>query len=95
MIKAGLYVIRFAHHKKERNLPNGQVLTVPVATICRIVKEDQELGAGKSTPHKKFDPFCYEKGRRVALTRALAEAFPGPDNKSLRTSIWGAYWGRK
>ena len=66
-------------------------------TKCLIVEgkessdPDKFIGTGIATLHPK-DAFCKEKGRRVALRKALSDA---GYNKSQRTVFWQEYqhWG--
>lgn len=44
------------------------------------------------------DQFCKETGRKIALRRALAKAFPSryySDSKAARRAAWQAYFARK
>lgn len=65
------------------------------ATKCFIYQVDNNrlgavVGTGVAYCHYK-DQFNKEKGRKLALRRAVQEAFPrGPE----RVSVWDAYFNR-
>ena len=61
-------------------------------TVCRVFNEagDQVI-YGVSNVHPK-DNFCKEKGRKIALSRAIASW-----DKNYREQVWNEYrtWGAK
>lgn len=70
-------------------------------TSCVLLLEPERdgegrriLGTGVAKCSQK-DVFDKERGRKLALTRALAVAFPYEVGKPLRTAIWAAYHGRR
>ena len=68
------------------------VAPVERATTCIIFNEaGDEVSSGTANVHPK-DNFCKEKGRQIALTRAMATW-----DKSYRTQVWEEYrtWGAK
>ena len=71
-----------------------KVLYAPAerATTCIIFNEaGEEVASGTANVHPK-DNFCKEKGRQIALTRAMATW-----DKSYRSQVWEEYrtWGAK
>ena len=62
------------------------------ATTCRVFNEEgKQVTYGVSNVHPK-DNFCKEKGRQIALSRAISKW-----DKSYRTQVWNEYrtWGAK
>ena len=51
------------------------------------------IGIEKTKCSRK-DNFCKETGRKIALTRILANWFPGPSHKEIRFKFWEAYFNR-
>ena len=61
-------------------------------TVCRIFNEvGDQVTYGVSNVHPQ-DNFCKEKGRKIALSRAISKW-----DKSYRTQVWNEYrtWGAK
>ena len=61
-------------------------------TVCRVLNEaGDQVTYGVSNVHPK-DNFCKEKGRKIALSRAISKW-----DKSYRTQVWNEYrtWGAK
>ena len=61
-------------------------------TVCRIFNEvGDQVTYGVSNVHPQ-DNFCKEKGRKIALSRAVSKW-----DKSYRTQVWNEYrtWGAK
>ena len=66
--------------------------SVERVTICIVFNEaGEEVTSGTANVHPK-DNFCKEKGRQIALTRAMATW-----DKPYRTQVWEEYrtWGAK
>jgi hypothetical protein len=69
-------------------------------TYCRIyyhpVGEDAELVVEEYAHCSPVEQFKKEQGRKVALTRALFEAFPDDGlDKDCRAAFWAVYLNRK
>lgn len=61
-------------------------------TVCRVFNEaGDQVTYGVSNVHPQ-DNFCKEKGRKIALSRAISKW-----DKSYRTQVWNEYrtWGAK
>ena len=61
-------------------------------TVCRVFNEaGDQVTYGVSNVHPK-DNFCKEKGRKIALSRAITSW-----DKSYREQVWNEYrtWGAK
>ena len=61
-------------------------------TVCRVFNEvEDQVIYGVSNVHPQ-DNFCKEKGRKIALSRAISKW-----DKSYRTQVWNEYrtWGAK
>ena len=61
-------------------------------TVCRVFNEaGDQVTYGVSNVHPK-DNFCKEKGRKIALSRAIASW-----DKNYREQVWNEYrtWGAK
>ena len=68
------------------------IALVERATTCIIFNEaGEEVSSGTANVHPK-DNFCKEKGRRIALSRAIASW-----DKYYREQVWNEYrtWGTK
>lgn len=68
------------------------IALVERATTCIIFNEaGEEVSSGTANVHPK-DNFCKEKGRQIALARAMATW-----DKPYRTQVWNEYrtWGAK
>ena len=67
-------------------------------TYCILkdgTKEGTIISQGRAILHENdFDNFCYEKGRKLALRRAINNLFPGRVNKGNRQALWNAYINR-
>ena len=96
------YKVTFEHSLNPKYFPNLKRKTKKdeatkvawkAATLCSIEGVQSTWNALSYT--NPVDNFCKEKGRRIALKRALAKAFPGEEGKQIRKSIWEAYLGRK
>lgn len=80
----GKIKITFKHAKPDMSKP-------PVSTTCTLtsaVTGHDILGATAHCSQK--DQFCRERGRKLALTRAI-QTF----NKEQRTTVWQAYFAAK
>ena len=69
-----------------------KALSAPVerATTCIVFNEaGEEVTSGTANVHPK-DNFCKEKGRQIALARAISSW-----DKAYRTKVWEEYrtWG--
>ena len=61
-------------------------------TVCRVFNEaGDQVTYGVSNVHPK-DNFCKEKGRKIALSRAITSW-----DKAYREQVWSEYrtWGAK
>ena len=58
----------------------------PTYTLCRILVGDRYLTNGAARCSAS-DQFCRATGRKLALTRAVAEL-----PKHVRKAIWEGYW---
>jgi len=56
--------------------------------IIEMGEEDHVISTGVALLHPR-DNFCRAIGRKVALTKALANS---PFNKEQRGKVWSAYW---
>lgn len=95
-------VVQFQHVRAEesrRRRNNGH-------TVCSVhfdvpdVKKLDECSATATGTAKVYrkDQFCKETGRKIALTNALlnlSNVAPSLVDKTVRTTIWQAYFGRK
>ena len=89
------YSFKF-YHKNDGNpkpkLSTSEYKPVERATTCIIFNEaGEEVDSGTANVHPK-DNFCKEKGRQIALGRAMATW-----DKLYRTQVWEEYrtWGVK
>ena len=91
------YSFKF-YHKNDTDtsskLSSNKVPNTPLerATTCIIYNEEGvEVNSGTANVHPS-DNFCKEKGRQIALKRAISNM-----DKSYRTQIWEEYrtWGAK
>ena len=76
------YSFKFQHHTS--GIERG--------TVCRVYNEDGvQVTYGVSNVHPQ-DNFCKEKGRKIALSRAIKTW-----EKDYRTQVWEEYrtWGTK
>lgn len=83
------YVMSFRH----MNAGQGQLNL----TLCFVDKKDEVQPAGFRLVHGVArcvpeDQYVKEKGRKIALGRALLFLFP--EDKATRTRFWEAYHGR-
>ena len=89
------YSFKF-YHKNDADpkprLSTSEYKPVERATTCIIYNEEGvEVNSGTANVHPS-DNFCKEKGRQIALKRAISNM-----DKSYRTQIWEEYrtWGAK
>lgn len=77
------------------NTPTGEVdirftHLIPVETQCRIISGENLIATGFASCSDK-DNYSREKGRKVAMQRALMHA---GFSKELRSEIWNIYLQR-
>lgn len=67
-------------------------------TYCSIKQDDRNgtiIAQGQSIIHPvDVHSFNKEKGRTIALAKALYNLFPGRSQKENRTAVWEAYHNR-
>lgn len=77
----GVLDIRWKYIRTQKERP-------PIAASCVISLANNVLSYGHSTISKN-DNWCYDKGRKVSLTRALKMLGVG---KKERTLVWNNYF---
>ena len=81
------YSVRFTHQNEQSDID-----IKPRFTKCKITVDGEQFsGVGYAKVHPK-DNFCKEKGRKMALSRAIKTW-----EKDYRTQVWEEYrtWGTK
>ncbi|KKL24633.1 hypothetical protein LCGC14_2413400 [marine sediment metagenome] len=75
---------------KERPFDEPRYGVRSARVIEAIVSIGETFYVGEACCHPYLDNFCKEFGRKLALTRAIAQL----DRHPYRTTIWKAYHGR-
>ena len=88
------YSFKFQHNtgNSKGKLEKEEDSQVERGTVCRVFNEvGDQVTYGVSNVHPQ-DNFCKEKGRKIALSRAISKW-----DKSYRTQVWNEYktWGAK
>ena len=88
------YSFKFQHNtgNSKGKLEKEEDSQVERGTVCRVFNEvGDQVTYGVSNVHPQ-DNFCKEKGRKIALSRAISKW-----DKSYRTQVWDEYrtWGTK
>ena len=88
------YSFKFQHNtgNSKGKLEKEEDSQVERGTVCRVFNEvGDQVTYGVSNVHPQ-DNFCKEKGRKIALSRAISKW-----DKSYRTQVWNEYrtWGTK
>lgn len=88
------YSFKFQHNtgNSKGKLEKEEDSQVERGTVCRVFNEvGDQVTYGVSNVHPQ-DNFCKEKGRKIALSRAISKW-----DKSYRTQVWNKYrtWGAK
>lgn len=80
------YKIKFRHNRHGGWLP-GRDTWAQAYTIAKVQAGGEEFIGEAYCSYD--DIFCYETGRKIALTRAIK-----PLPKSVRRGLWEAYFNR-
>ena len=88
------YSFKFMHNtgNSKGKLEKEEDSQVERGTVCRVFNEaGDQVTYGVSNVHPK-DNFCKEKGRKIALSRAIKSW-----DKAYREQVWNEYrtWGTK
>ena len=88
------YSFKFQHNtgNSKGKLEKEEDSQVERGTVCRVFNEvGDQVTYGVSNVHPK-DNFCKEKGRKIALSRAIKSW-----DKAYREQVWNEYrtWGSK
>ena len=88
------YSFKFQHNtgNSKGKLEKEEDSQVERGTVCRIFNEvGDQVTYGVSNVHPQ-DNFCKEKGRKIALSRAIKSW-----DKAYREQVWNEYrtWGTK
>ena len=88
------YSFKFQHNtgNSKGKLEKEEDSQVERGTVCRIFNEvGEQVVYGVSNVHPQ-DNFCKEKGRKIALSRAIKSW-----DKAYREQVWNEYrtWGTK
>ena len=82
------YSFKFQHNtgNSKGKLEKEEDSQVERGTVCRVFNEvGDQVTYGVSNVHPQ-DNFCKEKGRKIALSRAISKW-----DKSYRTQVWNKY----
>ena len=86
------YSFKFQHNTGNTTSKKETSSQIERGTVCRVFNEaGDQVTYGVSNVHPK-DNFCKEKGRKIALSRAITSW-----DKSYREQVWNEYrtWGAK
>jgi len=88
-MKVGDLVIKWLYSKEGKYIEKEDMTVEVERTDCVIQHAETEKVLGQSaTWCSPYDVYNKEKGRRIALQRALLS---GPLNKATRSEVWEAY----
>ena len=91
------YSFKFQHHtgdtvKPKLSIRKNSIIQQERGTVCRVFNEKgEQVTYGVANVHPG-DNYCKEKGRKIALARAMASW-----DKKYRSQVWEEYrtWGAK
>ena len=91
------YIVKFHHASMPFDTNEQSYKTFPITngstigSLCQIIEGEKIVEQGEARCSLK-DQFCRAIGRKIALTRAIRQLYPGEKNKKSRADFWSAYW---